>query len=389
MAVPKARNVVASGKGLEYCPHCLNAGSAANVKAHDVLGGVWARSFPETEKSLVRHGLCGDNPGESNYMLGGKIYGSPPGGDVQATYTSGQSIDINVIITAHHMGWCQFYLCDKGDALSQDGLNKRMLLRDPNDPSISPVDASFLGRYYIIPTCYGTEMSMNQTVRYKLPEGLTCTNCVLQWYWVTANSCHGGGYTGVNFPTLSGACLGDGGSTGWYPRANSACVDNPGIYPEEFWNCADVRIVAASGPTPPPTTGKPTTGKPTTGKPTTSAPAPTSTSAQPTTSAPAPTALAPTPQPTTGKPTTGKPTASGGICSALWGKCGGQGWAGATCCTEGAKCVAQDVYYSQCVIDTTATCLQPWADCTRALSPCCAGSVCVVQNANYNLCTPL
>jgi hypothetical protein len=418
LAVPKSRNLVANGKGLEYCPHCLNSGSAANVKAYDVLGGVWDRNYPETEQSLVRHGLCGDNPGETKYMLGGSIYGSPAGGNVQATYTSGQSIDINVIITAHHMGWWQVYLCDKGDALTQDCLNKRMLLRDPNDPSISPLDARFPGRYYMVPTCYGAA-AMNQTARYKLPAGLTCTNCVLQWYWVTANTCHGGGYTGVTFPAAGGSCGGDGGASGWLPRANSACVDNPSLYPEEFWNCADVRIVAASGPTPPPTSTSapaPTTSAP---APTTSAPAPTTSAPAPTTRAPAPTSTSapptstsapptplattlsptataspttrqptPTPAPTT-TATTGKPTPAGGACSALWGQCGGQAWAGATCCTEGAKCVGSSVYYSQCVVDTTATCLQSWADCTKAGSRCCAGSACVSVNNFYKLCQPL
>ncbi len=186
MKVPSSRNWVARGKGLDYNPNSLNGGSAANVKKHDVNGHVWIRNFPETEESVVRHGLCGDKPGESKYLKGGKIYGNPPGGDIQATYTSGQSIDINVIVTAHHMGWWQFYLCDKGDELSQTCLNKHMLLRDPNDPSISPVDHNFPGRYYMIPTCYGAA-AYDQTVRYKLPAGLTCPHCVLQWYWVTAN----------------------------------------------------------------------------------------------------------------------------------------------------------------------------------------------------------
>jgi hypothetical protein len=333
LQVPKSRNWVAHEQNKEWCPHCLNAGSAANVQAHDVNEGVWYKNFPETEKTLVRHGLCGDNPGESKYLTGGSIYGNPAGGNVQATYTSGQSIDINVIITAHHMGWWQFYLCDKGDELSQTCLNKIMLHRDPHDPSISPVDPNFPGRYYIIPTCYGTEMSMNQTVRYKLPEGLTCPHCVLQWYWVTGNSCHGGGYTGVNFPKIDNPCIGDGYSTGWLPRANSACVDNTKIYPEEFWNCADVRIEAASGPTPFPTaptaTKKPTTGNPT------STPA----TKKPTT---------PTQTPATKKPTTGQPTPAGGACSALYGQCGGQGWAGSTCCTKGTTCVKTNVWYSMC-----------------------------------------
>jgi hypothetical protein len=378
LMVPRSRNKFANDRGVggqyDYCPNCKNAGGLANVKANDVLGGVWARNFPETEKSLARHGLCGDNAGQAELLVGGKFYGNPAGGNVQATYTSGQSIDINIIITAHHMGWFQFYLCDKGDELSQTCLNKYMLQRDQNDPSISPYDPKFPGRYYMIPTCYGEAKSMNQTMRYKLPAGLACEHCVLQWYWVTANSCHGGGYSGVNFPTAPAACSGDGGSTGWYPRANSACVDNPSIYPEEFWNCADIRIEAPSGPTPFPTTPKPTTKNPT--------PLPTTPTATPATKTP----TTPTATPATKKPT-GKPTPAAGACSALYGQCGGQGWAGATCCLEGSKCVKSTRYYSQCQADASATCVQPWQDCTTN-SRCCAGSTCVTDGANYKQCLP-
>eukprot|EP00892_Ulva_mutabilis_P005709 jgi/Ulvmu1/350/UM001_0355.1 len=35
-------------------------------------------------------------------------------------------------------------------------------------------------------------------------------------------------------------------------------------------------------------------------------------------------------------------------CSSLYGQCGGQNWAGATCCTEG-NCIYQNVWYSQCI----------------------------------------
>jgi hypothetical protein len=78
-----------------------------------------------------------------------------------------------------HPGLVEVYLCDKADALSQDCLNKHLLLRDPNDPSISPVDPNFPGRYYMIPTCYGAAASMNQTARYKLPATLDARGTVV------------------------------------------------------------------------------------------------------------------------------------------------------------------------------------------------------------------
>lgn len=58
---------------------------------------------------------------------------------------------------------------------------------------------------------------------------------------------------------------------------------------------------------------------------------------------PAPTTSAVTPNPT---PTT-QPSQPGN-CAAMWGQCGGQGWAGPTCCTSGT-CKASNQWYSQCL----------------------------------------
>jgi acetylxylan esterase len=38
----------------------------------------------------------------------------------------------------------------------------------------------------------------------------------------------------------------------------------------------------------------------------------------------------------------------GGNCSALWGQCGGQGWTGPQCCSQGT-CKASNQWYSQCL----------------------------------------
>lgn len=55
---------------------------------------------------------------------------------------------------------------------------------------------------------------------------------------------------------------------------------------------------------------------------------------------------------TTARPTTTtqvtQPTQTNGVCSGLWGQCGGQGWSGPTCCSEGT-CRASNQWYSQCL----------------------------------------
>ncbi|KAK4233551.1 carbohydrate esterase [Achaetomium macrosporum] len=54
-----------------------------------------------------------------------------------------------------------------------------------------------------------------------------------------------------------------------------------------------------------------------------------------------------TTQPSNPGPTGGN-GGGGGSCAALWGQCGGQGWTGPTCCSQGT-CKAANQWYSQCL----------------------------------------
>ncbi|KAL2758907.1 carbohydrate-binding module family 1 protein [Sodiomyces alcalophilus JCM 7366] len=62
---------------------------------------------------------------------------------------------------------------------------------------------------------------------------------------------------------------------------------------------------------------------------------------------PPPTSPPPTNPPPTNPPPTNPPP-SGGNCSGMWGQCGGQGWNGPTCCSQGT-CQQQNPWYSQCL----------------------------------------
>ncbi|KAI8951178.1 1, 4-beta cellobiohydrolase [Xylaria longipes] len=42
-------------------------------------------------------------------------------------------------------------------------------------------------------------------------------------------------------------------------------------------------------------------------------------------------------------------------CAQQWAQCGGNGWAGATCCASGSACVKQNDYYSQCIPGSSTT----------------------------------
>jgi cellulose 1,4-beta-cellobiosidase len=84
-------------------------------------------------------------------------------------------------------------------------------------------------------------------------------------------------------------------------------------------------------------------------------------------SGPAPTpAPSPTPVPTPSPAPTPVPTPSPApSCSKLWEQCGGIGWAGPKCCSEGT-CTYSSDYYSQCIPSSV-----PSYNCTRCICESC------------------
>lgn len=61
---------------------------------------------------------------------------------------------------------------------------------------------------------------------WKLPDGFTCEHCKLQMYYLTASRCWP--------PCLKQPCK--------KPVNYQYCGEKGAQYPEEFWNCADVKI---------------------------------------------------------------------------------------------------------------------------------------------------
>ncbi|KAH3800335.1 hypothetical protein DPMN_153968 [Dreissena polymorpha] len=151
-------------------------------------------------------GVCGDNfadnprPNEP----GGKFYT----GIIVRKYDVGQVIDVAVHLTANHKGWFEFRLCQndvENKAVTQDCFDQHLL---KDDKGVSRFSISI-----------GMEM-----VKYslKLPTGITCRACVLQWMYNTGNS------WGVDPVTKTG-CIGCGNQ-------------------EQFYGCSDISI-GASGVT--------------------------------------------------------------------------------------------------------------------------------------------
>ncbi len=80
----------------------------------------------------------------------------------------------------------------------------------------------------------------SRTVRYKLPSEVKCKHCVVQFYWVIANSCNPEGYRPYFKNKPFGTCGGDGGTQGGINEVLADCGGDK--FPVEFFGCADVTI---------------------------------------------------------------------------------------------------------------------------------------------------
>ena len=156
-------------------------------------------------------GACGDEYGISNprFVYPGAFADDPP---IVKTYTEGKLIEVTVKITANHKGYFTFRVAPLvNPPITQTGLDKYMLELENGNQEWTLGDTG-TGDY---------------TITLKLPTGLSCDHCVLQWWWTTGNN--------------------------WM-----------GNEPETFVNCADIKILPTINPQTS-TTGQISTTKPSAG----------------------------------------------------------------------------------------------------------------------------
>jgi len=190
---------------------------------------------------------------------------------VQATYSSGQVVDFDVDMTAHHKGHFVLKACvvPPGQRATQACFDRNPLRfisghganPHPNYPDrayLPPANppAASNGAHPLFPAPTGR---WSYRYKFQLPPGLSGDLVLLQWHYIASNSCLPPGYNTYNWPA------------GWNPGNLPVCVDIP-LYgsdsngfvqagrPEQFWNCAEVRILTGGGgpaptPTPPPVGG--------------------------------------------------------------------------------------------------------------------------------------
>ncbi|KAF4527205.1 hypothetical protein B566_EDAN006132 [Ephemera danica] len=146
-------------------------------------------------------GECGDEyglPRPRSNENGGK-YGK---GIITQLYKAGQDVSISVEITANHMGYFRFSLCQLNSTtqLETEACFKNHVLQLWNGA----------GTNYKIGTSTGP-----YNVRVRLPAGFVCPRCVLQWHY----------NTGISW----GTCANDTGTVGCGKQ-------------EIYRNCADIAI---------------------------------------------------------------------------------------------------------------------------------------------------
>lgn len=260
---------------VDYCAHCLNGGTVAAVKKHLPADG-WREYEPiiDFAGSATRAGLCGDAVGQNDHMLGGTFMPSSYGGaPIVANWTEGATVDFTAELDTNHNGYFEYFLCDLDACGSSDirgtcfqNGHCHRLLRVPHpfceSPSArshyecGPIDSKYPGRWYV--PCRKTGHvgvhivgGDNGYMRYRLPKGVTCKHCVVQWYWATANSCAPRGFLDYmlthNAP-FGTTCPGDSGTKGTFRDDMTDCGGS--MVPEEFWSCADVSIMPRSGGSP-------------------------------------------------------------------------------------------------------------------------------------------
>jgi len=148
-------------------PEFANQNPPTNYDDDSLLCGyVHQSSDPGTDC-----GVCGD-PVSSVRPRANEIGGRYDKGIIAATYTAGQTIDIEVELTAAHLGHMEWRLCTNPSGETQDCFNQNLLQRADGQGSKLMVDQGS--------GWYRTQL--------RLPAGVRCNRCIIQWNYRAGNN---------------------------------------------------------------------------------------------------------------------------------------------------------------------------------------------------------
>ena len=157
---------------------------------------------------------------------------------IQACYDEAAVIDVESVLTAHHKGHFESKACalNPGEVATQDCFDNNTLAFVSDELYGAQPDPLYPERAYIPLANYtGLRDSSNGEYnfhhKFKLPGGLRGDFILLQWYYLTANSCTGEGYDTYDWP--------EGFHPGNVPVCDSIPPDGRGV-PEQV-----LRLVVA------------------------------------------------------------------------------------------------------------------------------------------------
>ena len=218
LAIPKSRNYLHNSN---YCPHCLNG------------GGVGATRGTVYPKNSGLHGMCGDPAkGPLDHEAGGKF----ATGDITGIYVEGGLIHLATAMSTYHKGMIEYRICrfpaGSGPAAEKAALTEACLDEHILTQADIPGAQVPKGRYYFLGNASDAGFDPPKLFHhtFQLPSGLVCDGvsekCVLQMHYVTGNSC--------NDPAIPKE----------YRLSYLNTCGMSGSWPEEFWNCADIKILS-------------------------------------------------------------------------------------------------------------------------------------------------
>jgi len=190
--------------------------------------GNWNENDPMPENCMQclagkSSGGCGIT-GQNNYDLPKNALGGTMKANTQATYAVGQEIMVDVVLTAHHKGHFVFSGCpiSHGEIPSQECFDEHQLTFVEDMIHGANYDPSYPERAYVAPSEY-PNTNQYYSFKMRLPSSLSGDLVLIQWYYLTANSCIHKGYLEYNWPN----------SWDYDLEGMDRCIDELGA--EKFW----------------------------------------------------------------------------------------------------------------------------------------------------------
>lgn len=145
--------------------------------------------------------------GDHNYDYPKNSLGGTLAPTIQACYAEGEVIELETVLTAHHMGHFSYSACaiNPGEVASQECFDNNKLIFVEDLLYGSSPDPNYPDRVYIPRREYS---DLNEEKggyvyrhRYQLPPGLSGDLVLIQWHYITGNSCLADeGYLSYDFP---------------------------------------------------------------------------------------------------------------------------------------------------------------------------------------------